>query len=148
VTPVRPLERVTLESAVGEPPSTLPFQAWTLVYVGGGACEEPCREALRVMRQTRLALNQDMTRVERVWLATGECCDRAWLAQDHAGLVVLDASTPAAGGLLAQFPAAAREHSIFIVDPLGNLMMRHDARADPKGLLADLKKLLKLSHVG
>jgi len=34
------------------------------------------------------------------------------------------------------------------VDPLGNLMMRFDARQEPKGLLSDLQKLLKLSHIG
>jgi hypothetical protein len=37
---------------------------------------------------------------------------------------------------------------LFIVDPLGNLMMRHDASHTTKGLLTDLKKLLKLSHIG
>ena len=37
---------------------------------------------------------------------------------------------------------------LYIVDPLGNLMMRFDARQNPKGLLSDLKKLLKLSHIG
>ena len=34
------------------------------------------------------------------------------------------------------------------VDPLGNLMMRWDTRENPKGLLSDMKKLLKLSHIG
>ena len=37
---------------------------------------------------------------------------------------------------------------IFMVDPRGNLMMRYDARDDPKGLRNDLKKLLTLSHIG
>ena len=63
------------------------------------------------------------------------------------GLITLDASSPEAAALLAQFPAA-REHSLFIVDPLGNLMMRHDASHTTKDLLSDLKKLLKLSHIG
>ena len=40
------------------------------------------------------------------------------------------------------------EHTIFIVDPLGNLMMRYDVRQDPKGLREDLKNLLELSHIG
>jgi hypothetical protein len=101
-----------------------------------------------VMRQTRLALNNDMTRVERVFLASDACCDLAFLAREHAGLRVLDASGPAARPLLAQFPAAGREHMLFIVDPLGNLMMSYDARTGPRGLLEDLKKLLALSHVG
>ena len=50
--------------------------------------------------------------------------------------------------LLAQFPQDNQANMIFIVDPLGNLMMRFDARQEPKGLLSDLQKLLKLSHIG
>jgi len=59
--------------------------------------------------------------------------------------VALDAS--GAQQLLAQFPAD-HDHSLYIVDPLGNLMMRHDAAHTSKDLLTDLKKLLKLSHIG
>ncbi len=47
-----------------------------------------------------------------------------------------------------RFPTADRAHSLYIVDPLGNLVMRYDTRDTPKGLLDDLKKLLKLSHIG
>jgi hypothetical protein len=101
-------------------------------------------------RQSRLALNNEMTRVQRVFLATGNCCASDYLMAEHPGLIVLDASSPDAAKLLAQFPEA-RAQSLFIVDPLGNLMMRHDAGAasqTSKGLLTDLKKLLKLSHIG
>ncbi len=148
IEPPRALERASLPRADGEAAVAVPLNAWTLVYAGDGACDDACRTALVVMRQTRLALNKDMTRVERVWLATGKCCDRALLAREHPGLLALDASGAAGQALLAQYPAVERAHSIFIVDPLGNLMMRHDARDDPKGLLADVKKLLKLSHIG
>jgi hypothetical protein len=61
---------------------------------------------------------------------------------------VVDASSPAGVALTGQFPSRDREHSLYVVDPLGNLVMRYDAREDPKGLLTDLKKLLKLSHIG
>lgn len=126
-----------------------PFRdKWSLVYVGNGGCADACRQALYVMRQTRLALNTDMTRVARVFLATADCCARELLEHEHAGLVVLDAAGPAAQPLLAQFPAAEREHTLFVVDPLGNLMMSYDARKNPRGLLEDLKKLLRLSHIG
>ena len=121
---------------------------WSLVYLGDGACLDACRQALHVMRQTRLSLNNDMTRVARVFLATGNCCARASLEQEHAGLVVIDATVPAAQALLAQFPSGEREHTVFVVDPLGNLMMSYDARENPRGLLEDLKKLLRLSHIG
>jgi hypothetical protein len=118
---------------------------WSLVYVGDGRCDEPCRRALHVMRQTRLALNKDMTRVNRVFLVARECCDHVFLEREHVGLTVVE--TPATA-LLNAFPNADRANALFVVDPLGNLVMRHDARANPKGLLEDLKKLLKLSHIG
>ena len=47
-----------------------------------------------------------------------------------------------------EFPTAGREHLLFVVDPLGNLIMSYDARQNPRGLLADLQKLLRLSHIG
>jgi hypothetical protein len=100
------------------------------------------------MRQTRLSLNNEMTRVQRVFLATTRCCDRAYLAAEHPGLRVLDASPAAAQPLLAQFPLQGRAQALYVVDPLGNLMMRYDARLPPQGLLEDLKRLLQLSHIG
>jgi hypothetical protein len=156
ISPARPLPAVALPrvslgaSAPGAPPATTPpFRShWSLVYVGTGDCDAACHEALYVMRQTRLALNNDMTRVERVFLVSRGCCDRVFLAREHAGLLLLDASAPPGESLLAQFPAAGREHTLYVVDPLGNLMMSYDARGNPRGLLEDLKKLLRLSHIG
>jgi len=83
-----------------------------------------------------------------VLLATASCCENEYLAREHQGLVVLDGSTPAMSPLLAQFPPEDRAHSVYVVDPRGNLVMRYDARKEPKGFLTDLKKLLKLSHIG
>jgi len=154
ITPARPLPAalavVTGEAQSGTPDPAVPVfrKRWSLVYVGAGSCNADCRQALYVMRQTRLALNNDMARVERVFLASEACCDRGFLVREHPGLEVLDASAPAAVPLLAQFPAAGREHLLFIVDPLGNLMMSYDARTNPRGLLEDLKKLPALSHIG
>lgn len=147
-----PPARLASETAGANAPAadaaTLFRNQWSLVYVGDGACGAACRDTLYTMRQTRLALNNDMTRVARVFLVTAHCCAREFLAQQHAGLLVLDAQGPAAAPLLQQFPAAEREHTLFVVDPLGNLMMSYDARHNPRGLLEDLKKLLRLSHIG
>ena len=63
------------------------------------------------------------------------------------GMVVVDASGPEASALLQAFPDE-RENSLFIVDPLGNLMMRFDTQQNAKGLLQDLQKLLRLSSIG
>ncbi len=128
---------------------------WTLVYVGDGGCDAGCRAALTSMRQTRLALNKEMSRVQRVFLVTGSCCDRRYLDAEHPGLTIARVDDAAGAPLLAAFTDAAGatlSESIFIVDPLGNLMMRHappaTSPAGSQGLLADVKKLLKLSHIG
>jgi hypothetical protein len=147
ITPARPLPRADLPVVSGSA-RALFRRDWFVVYIGRGSCDDSCRNSLYVMRQTRLALNNDVSRVERVFLVTGDCCDRGFLAKEHVGLMVLDASGSAAIPLLSTFPQAEREHSLFIVDPLGNLMMRFDTRQNPKGLLQDLQKLLRLSHIG
>jgi hypothetical protein len=149
ITPVRPLAQVNLPIVLGNPGHGALFRhTWSLVYVGRGSCEESCRQSLYVMRQARLALNNDMTRVERVFLASADCCDRNLLTQEHSGIVVVDASGADSRPLLSAFPETDRERSLFVVDPLGNLMMRFDTRQDAKGLLQDLQKLLRLSSIG
>jgi len=148
IAPARPLEFAGLKQADGTPAGADVFAGkWTLVYIGDGACDAECRKTLVYARQSRLALNNEMTRVQRVFLATGSCCARDYLSAEQPGLIALDASAPEARELLAQFPDD-RRLSIYIVDPLGNLMMRHGAAGTSKALLTDLKKLLKLSHIG
>jgi len=148
ISPARPLPATRLPIVMGAPRSgTLFHRNWSIVYIGAGQCDENCRNALYVMRQTRLALNNEMTRVDRVFLVTASCCDRDFLAREHGGTVVVDASGPDARALLQSFPDG-RETSLFIVDPLGNLMMRFDTRQNAKGLLQDLQKLLRLSSIG
>jgi hypothetical protein len=150
ITPVRPLPAIQLQPAIATDaaPAELFQHKWSLVYVGDGQCDAACRESLYVMRQTRLSLNSEMGRVERVFLATAHCCARDFLTHEYPGVRVLDASGAAAVPVLSVFPAGQREQSLFIVDPLGNLMMSYDVRQNPKGLLQDLKKLLSLSHIG
>ncbi len=124
-------------------------QNWALVYVGDGACDADCRTALVFARQTRLSLNKEMTRVNRVFLSTDHCCDLAYIDKEHAGLKVYAIEEPEAmEQLLEALPPGELRHWLFVVDPLGNIVMRYDVRENPRGLLEDMKKLLKLSHIG
>jgi len=150
IVPARPLPDVRLRPALdGSPTPPQPFRRkWSLVYIGDGQCDAACRQSLYVMRQTRLALNNDMTRVEQIFLVTSGCCASGFLSSEHPALLVLDGMDPAASALVSTFPTTDRNQSLFIVDPLGNLMMRFDVRQNPKGLREDLKKLLTLSHIG
>ena len=161
ISPARPqpAANLKLESLTDPDPNAPPPSAdtpepkvfrdkWSIVYIGEGNCDERCRQALYVMRQTRLSLNNEMSRVDRVFLVTGNCCAREFLLHEHQGLLVADATSADSTKLLQEFPADGRPYSLFIVDPLGNLMMSYDSRQNPKGLLEDLQKLLRLSHIG
>lgn len=140
VTPARPLPGKQVAGLRGK---------WVLAYVGDGRCDADCQHALYYARQTRLSLNQDMDRVQRAFFATGQCCDHAQLARDYAGLEVFALEPGAdADALLTLLPAQDRAHSLYIIDPLGNLVMRFDTRENPRDLLSDMKQLLKLSHIG
>lgn len=122
---------------------------WSLAYVGNGACDSACRDALYIARQVHTLLNKDMGRVNRVLLATEACCDQGLPAAGHAGLLMVDVAEPAArDALLAELPPGDHAHDLFVIDPLLNIVLRFDAREDPKGLLTDMKKLLKLSSIG
>ena len=152
IQPPVPLPEVTLPGADDTNlPADILRGKWTLIFIGDGACDERCREALTLMRQTRLALNDDLARVQRLFLITGNCCDVNYLATEQAGLLLARIDNPPGKTLLETFPdtrAAAQREQIYLVDPLGNLMMSYSPEAPPKALLEDLKKLLKLSHIG
>jgi hypothetical protein len=154
IDPARPLAAMALTTADGTQtqPDFLRGK-WSLVYVGDGLCDDRCRKALYLTRQSRIALNKDMDRVQRVFLVTGRCCDRGFLAEEHPDLVVARVDDDAAAALLEPFPTyggvpLADAGRIFIVDPLGNLLMSYAATAPDKALLTDMKKLLRLSHIG
>jgi hypothetical protein len=152
ISPARPLPVATLHLAHGEAaPANLLRDQWTLVYVGDGACPTDCQTALYSMRQTRLSLANDATRVSRVFLAVSNCCNQDFFTREHPGLKVIDASGPEAQQLPAVFPArtaGSANYTLYVVDPLGNLMMQHDGQKPTRGMLDDLRKLLKLSHIG
>jgi hypothetical protein len=147
IAPLRPLPAVALPQVPPGAAITTFHGQWTLVYIGSGDCDDACRDSLYLMRQTRAALNTDMSRVARVFLITGQCCALGFLTREHPGLVLIDASGAAAAPLLQRFPPQ-RAHTLFVVDPLGNLMMSYDATSNPRGLLEDLQKLLRLSQIG
>lgn len=147
--PARPLPATKLQPFGSGDSAIDPLHGkWSLVYIGVGDCDADCKQALLAMRQTRLLLNAEMDRVERVFLASQPCCDKEFLDTEHKGIIVAHVGIPTTEPLLAQFPELRRSQSVFVVDPLGNLVLSHDLRDDPKGLLEDLKKLLKLSHIG
>ena len=91
--------------------------------------------------------------MRRVFLAAGPCCTDAGLLAEHPDLIVAAPTQGQLDTLTRLIPAPdaaplADTGRIYIVDPLGNLMMSYAADAPDKALLDDLKRLLRLSHIG
>jgi len=152
VDPARPLPEVTLARPDGSPTGGDFLRGdWHLVYVGEGACDATCRDALVKARQVRLALDKDVNRVGLVFLYSGAAPDAGYLAVEHPELVAASVDGEAGLALLAAFPQDPPPLSaghLYIVDPLGNLMMRYPGEATPRAILTDLERLLRLSHIG
>lgn len=119
---------------------------WVLVMVDSGTCVARCREKLLQMRQLRLMQGKDQDRVARAWLLDDDAAPAAELLKEYEGTVVVAAE---ASPLIGKLPAdgALRDH-LFLVDPLGNLMMRFPKDADPNRIKKDLSHLLKVSRIG
>ncbi len=118
---------------------------WVLVQFDSGACAAACERKHYFMRQVRRAQGKEMERIARLWMITDA-------AQPSPALLAAIEGTVVAGGgaaLASSFQAegAASEH-IYLVDPLGNLMMRFPPEPDPSRVIKDLKQLLKFSGFG
>ena len=95
-----------------------------------------------------------MKRVQRVFIADAGCCDPQYLHEQHPDIVAVRATAEAAPllALLAGREGPARqpfaESRVYVIDPLGNLMMSYAPDAKAKGMLEDMKRLLRLSSIG
>jgi hypothetical protein len=121
---------------------------WLMVVVSHAACDPACAKRLWVQRQLREALGRDKDRVDKIWLIDDA---GAPAPRTLEGVTANTESTvlraPAAALATWLQPAAGRalEDHIYLVDPLGNLMMRAPPDADPAKLKSDVVKLLRAS---
>ena len=119
---------------------------WVLLMVDSGNCDEFCRRKLFTLRQLRLAQGKDMERIERAWLISDDTMPSAAAMSEYQGTWLIRA---AGSELLQQLPAerALADH-LYLVDPLGNLVLRYPRDADPLKIIQDLARLLKTSRIG
>jgi cytochrome oxidase Cu insertion factor (SCO1/SenC/PrrC family) len=151
VEPARPLPQLALPLLeAGETDAKFLTRKWTFLYVQHGRCDDECLRHLYDTRQVRIALDREMNRVQRVFIAERGCCDLAALREANPDLISVASGAPAEPllALLPVSPGTLNSHRIYLIDPLGNLMMYYAPEAKPKGLLEDMKRLLRLSSIG
>ena len=146
IQPQRPIPVVSGMNAQGQtvPLASLKDQ-WLLISVADSACNEACQRHLYLQHQLRETLGREKDRLDWVWLRTRDANLSPALSEATQAAVVLHMDR----NLLASWlePAAGQqiEDHLYVVDPLGNWMMRVPADLDPKQAKRDLDRLLRAS---
>lgn len=153
VQPVRPMTDIALRKVDGTESGLATLRgSWTLVTFSHLPCNEACRNNLYKMQQVRLTQGKDAGRVRRVFITPAGGGDAAAIETLYPGTQVFT-------GAPAELQKAAREFAgdeksfnelerVYLIDPLGNLVLRYGADADPSGMRKDLARLLRLSQIG
>lgn len=148
IDPQRPLpQALPLHDLQGRPvaPASLKDQ-WLLVAVAGAACDAACERNLYLQRQLRETLGKDRDRLDKVWFVTDAAPVRPELLEAIAGAQVLRVPREALASWLAPAAGHGLADHLYVVDPLGNWMMRFPAEADPARIKRDLTKLMRASQ--
>jgi cytochrome oxidase Cu insertion factor (SCO1/SenC/PrrC family) len=127
--------------------------SWTMLYILNGECADACKLNLYHMRQVRLALNHRMDRVQRAVLLQSEGQLSEDLREEHLGLMAIVGTSEEQAVLRDQVRSAestmeSLDNAIYLIDPMGNLMLRFPPDLEPKSMLKDIKHLLKVSRIG
>lgn len=115
---------------------------WVVLFAAPGECDPACRQALYASRQARTIQNAERERVQRVWLLTDAAMPAPSLLAEHPDLAIARVAPTA----LATLPRGL--HVMYLVDPLGNLVLAWPANPDIKAMSKDLSRLLHASQIG
>jgi hypothetical protein len=149
ILPTRSLPALTLRTLDGAavPAATLRGQ-WLLVAVAPSSCGPHCEQNLYLQRQLREMLGRDRDRLDKVWFVTDEnpLAPALRAAVESApATTALRVDRRALAAWLAPAEGQALEDHLYLVDPMGEWMMRMPVAPDPARVKRDLERLLRAS---
>ena len=118
---------------------------WLLISVAPSVCDASCEKHLYLQRQVRETLGKDKDRLDWVWLRTDGAPLTPALQQATAAATVLQVDPQALTSWLQPAAGGQLQDHLYVVDPIGNWMLRFPAHADPKQVRRDLERLLRAS---
>jgi hypothetical protein len=119
---------------------------WLLVVVGPSTCGEACEKQLLMQRQLREMLGRDRDRLDKVWLVTDGGQPAAALraaAEAAPSVQILQVEREALAGWLSPADGHSLEQHLYVVDPMGDWMMRMPADPEPARVKRDLERLMR-----
>ena len=149
INPQRPLPSMRTEGLDGTSGelSALKDQ-WLLISVGSAGCAQACQQRLYFQRQLREALGKEKGRLDSVWLINDAVAVDSRLRPGLASSTVLRVPADALAQWLQPATGERLEDHLYLVDPMGNWMMRFPANMDAAGAgkaKRDLDRLLRAS---
>ncbi|HEY0962426.1 MAG TPA: hypothetical protein VGE69_08720 [Pseudomonadales bacterium] len=171
VTPVIDVTTLDLRNGAGEP-AYLPFdeivadidpedyepRPWQLLYIGAPECNDSCVERLYFLRQLHVRLGREFDRVQRVYVQASDvpgplpAATAAFITEQQPDMRVVYANASALREKLrATVPSGTdplAQHYIYVVDPVGNVMLYFTPENTPEEILSDLDTLLDNSSLG
>lgn len=149
IQPTRTLPEGVFRDAEGRPVGLSALKGqWLIVSVAAPACDTGCEQRLFLQRQLREMLGKERDRLDKVWIVTGEGAPRAEAlraASEGAPVTVLRADREAVLAWLRPAQGQALEDHLYLVDPMGEWMMRMPADPQPQKVKRDLERLLRAS---
>ncbi len=121
---------------------------WIMLQVSRSECLTACQNGLLNMRQLRLMQGKEKDRIERVLLVTDSAPIEAKLLSEYQGTHELRVNPETLQAWLPVESGSTMYDRLYLIDPLGNLMMRYTIDADPNKVKKDITKLLKASAIG
>lgn len=126
---------------------------WVLLSADQGACPETCVTKLFILRNSHASQGKNVERLTRVWLVTDDAPISEQILEAYKGTIVLRADLAKLAGYLtpgtnAQGAAAALAKPMWIIDPIGNLMLEFPENSDPVSVRKDISKLIYNSRIG
>lgn len=156
VEPQRPMpapEALKLTTLDGKPFDLQSLKGkWLLVAADGAACPESCARKLYITRNTHASQGKNVDRLARVWFITDDGPVPDKVLEAYQGTIMLRADPDQLVRFLLARDAAAGQpglaQPIWVIDPLGNLMMQYPADADGVKVRKDISKLVYNSRIG
>ena len=149
IQPQRPLPALATSTLNGQAFDLRSLRGkWIMLSADTGACDANCQQKLYALRQVRASTGDKQTRIERVWLVLDNQPVAPEILAEHPGLQVIRIAAAQAQAFLPQPASGSIQGPIYLIDPLGNLMLQWPAQADMKRMRKDLGRLLWASRIG
>lgn len=138
-----------LVDSSGKPVGTFWLDKWSMVYVTDN-CKDNCLSRLHDMRQLQVSLYKDMPRVQRVLITTMP--DIASIKNVYPDMRMVNQPVDVVSSMATQFNIgqedAMQAGRLYLIDPLGYIMMSYPASTKAADIRKDLVRLLKSSWAG